>query len=215
MAKKSIIFWGATGQSIVLHDFILEAGYEVVAFFDRKKNLPSPVAGIPIYHSGDFESWRKKQKKKISFAIAIGGAAGKDKIALHKKLTASGLIPSTLIHPAAFVSPQSALGAGTQVLAGAAVIARARLGMECIVNTHASVDHECELGHGVHIAPGATLTGCVKVGDYSFIGSGAVVLPRVKIGSNAIIGAGSVVTKDIPSGVTAYGSPAKIIRDNQ
>jgi acetyltransferase-like isoleucine patch superfamily enzyme len=88
------------------------------------------------------------------------------------------------------------------------------IGDACIVNSSANVDHECVLGHGVHIAPGATLTGCVEVGDRSFIAAGAVVLPRIKIGSDSIIGAGSVVTRDIPDNVIAFGSPARIIRPN-
>jgi len=44
---------------------------------------------------------------------------------------------------------------------------------------------------------------------------GTNILNQVKIGKNTIIGAGSVVTKDIPDNVVAYGSPCKIIRDNQ
>jgi acetyltransferase-like isoleucine patch superfamily enzyme len=43
---------------------------------------------------------------------------------------------------------------------------------------------------------------------------GTNILNQVKIGKNTIIGAGSVVTKDIPDNVVAYGSPCKIIRDN-
>jgi maltose O-acetyltransferase len=42
-----------------------------------------------------------------------------------------------------------------------------------------------------------------------FIGMGALILPGVRIGDNAIVGAGAVVTKDVPSGVTVKGVPAK------
>ena len=46
-------------------------------------------------------------------------------------------------------------------------------------------------------------------------GMGTNVIDGVKIGKNSIIGAGSLVTKDIPDNVVAYGSPCKIIRDNE
>jgi acetyltransferase-like isoleucine patch superfamily enzyme len=85
------------------------------------------------------------------------------------------------------------------------------LGEACIVNSNASVDHECQIGNGVHIAPGATLCGRVTVGDTSFIGAGSVILPRVKIGKNSIVGAGSIVTKNVPPGLTVAGNPAKFI----
>lgn len=49
-------------------------------------------------------------------------------------------------------------------------------------------------------------------GDYVNIGANAVVLGGVTIGNHVTIGAGSVVIKDLPSGATAVGNPAKIIK---
>lgn len=209
---EEIIFWGATGQSIVLADFIEEAGYKLVAVFDRNKDLKSPFKEVPIYAGDQFDQWLGKQKKKIHFAVAIGGTDGSGKIQVFDMLVEKGLLPATLIHPNAFVSRSAMLSAGCQILAHATVIARAKLGRSCIVNTRASIDHECILEDGVHIAPGATLAGCVEVGSGSFIGTGAVVLPRIKIGKNVVIGAGAVVTKNISDGSVVYGNPAKIRR---
>jgi acetyltransferase-like isoleucine patch superfamily enzyme len=69
------------------------------------------------------------------------------------------------------------------------------------------------LGNGVHIGPGAVLSGCVEVGECSFVGAGAVVLPRIKIGRNVTIGAGAVVTKDVRENCVAYGNPARVARE--
>jgi sugar O-acyltransferase (sialic acid O-acetyltransferase NeuD family) len=120
-----------------------------------------------------------------------------------------------VVHPSAFVAPDGLLGRGTQVLAQSAVCAEARLGEACIINTLAGVDHDCVLGDGVHIGPGATLCGAVSVGDFTLIAAGAVVLPRIRIGRNVLVGAGAVVTKDVPDDVVVYGNPARIRRDRQ
>jgi acetyltransferase-like isoleucine patch superfamily enzyme len=88
------------------------------------------------------------------------------------------------------------------------------MGEACIINTAASVDHESVLGDGVHVAPGAVLTGCVQVGDHSMIGAGAVVLPRIKIGKDVVVGAGAVVTRDIMDGKVVYGIPARVMFEN-
>ncbi|HPI54262.1 MAG TPA: acetyltransferase, partial [Chitinophagaceae bacterium] len=115
------------------------------------------------------------------------------------------------IHKTSFVSYNAHIGEGAQILANSSVCARVELGNYCIINTSASVDHECVLGQGVHIGPGAKLAGCIHIDDYAFIGTNATLLPRVNIGANAIVGAGAVVTKDVPPNCIVVGNPAKVI----
>jgi maltose O-acetyltransferase len=52
----------------------------------------------------------------------------------------------------------------------------------------------------------------ITIGDNAWLGGGVIVCPGVSIGSDSVIGAGSVVTRDIPAGVVAAGSPARILR---
>ena len=80
-----------------------------------------------------------------------------------------------------------------------------------ILNTGCSIDHHNVIGDHAHIAPGARLGGNVTVGQGALIGIGAVVLPGVRIGAWSIVGAGAVVTRDLPDGVVAVGSPARML----
>jgi maltose O-acetyltransferase len=50
----------------------------------------------------------------------------------------------------------------------------------------------------------------VHIGANVWIGGGTVILPGVSIGDDAIIGAGSIVTRDVPTGATVVGNPARI-----
>jgi acetyltransferase-like isoleucine patch superfamily enzyme len=77
------------------------------------------------------------------------------------------------------------------------------------VNTAASVDHDCIIGAGVHVMPGATVAGEVTVADAAAIGSNATVLPRLRIGKGAVVGAGAVVTRDVADGQVVVGCPAR------
>lgn len=52
----------------------------------------------------------------------------------------------------------------------------------------------------------------VTVGRNVWIGGGALILPGVTVGDDAILGAGAVVTRDVPSGATVAGNPARPIR---
>lgn len=56
-----------------------------------------------------------------------------------------------------------------------------------------------------------TKIGRVTIGNNVFIGAESVVLPGVTIGDNVIIGANSTVTHDIPDGMVAAGSPARVM----
>ena len=47
------------------------------------------------------------------------------------------------------------------------------------------------------------------VEDDVAIGANATILPGLRLGKGCVIGAGSVVTKDVGSGVTVVGNPAK------
>ena len=49
----------------------------------------------------------------------------------------------------------------------------------------------------------------IIIEDDVWIGDGAIVMGGVTIGKGAVVAAGSVVTKDIPSGETWLGNPAK------
>ena len=209
---KPIIFWGATGQAKVLAEFIETIGYQVVALFDNDPAIPPPLPGVPLHFGEEgFLAWRRQHTDGSVYGlVAIGGSRGSDRARLQAYLEDNGIEAITAIHPTAIVATNAKVGLASQILAGAIIAAEAVLDQCCIVNTAASVDHECRLGAGVHIGPGAVLSGCVTVGENSFIGAGAVVLPRLKVGSNVIIGAGAVVTKDIPDNCVAYGNPARI-----
>ena len=94
------------------------------------------------------------------------------------------------------------------VFAGAVINAFAKVGVGCIINSAAVVEHDCSIGDFTHICPNTALAGGVTVGSKSWIGIGSQVKQLVVIGSNCLIGAGSTVVKNIPDNVTAFGSPA-------
>lgn len=52
----------------------------------------------------------------------------------------------------------------------------------------------------------------IRLGDNVWLGGGAIVGPGVTIGDDSVIGAGAVVTRDIPAGVVAFGTPARVRR---
>ena len=69
------------------------------------------------------------------------------------------------------------------------------------------------VGNRVTVGHRVLLHGCT-VEDGAYIGMGAIVLNGARIGSEAVVGAGSLVLQgqEIPAGMLALGSPARVIR---
>ncbi|WP_461752390.1 acetyltransferase [Methanocorpusculum sp.] len=210
-APIDYIMWGAKGHGIVIRDVLDTYGCMLKAVFDNNMSLKSPYDDIPLFYAKEgFENWLNEQNPhtKIGYVVAIGGAYGKDRVDLSAYLSSYGLHTISFIHPWTSVAPDFVIEEGVQIMAGSCISVRVRIGKQTIVNHMANVDHDCSLGKGVHVAPGATLAGCVEVQDYAMIGAGATILPNITIGEGAIVGAGAVVTKDVASGDIVVGIPA-------
>jgi sugar O-acyltransferase (sialic acid O-acetyltransferase NeuD family) len=179
-----------------------------------RRRFRSPFDDVPLFVGTDgFMHWMQTSatSQAIAACVAIGGTDGRSRLDTANFLHSQGLSLPTIVHPTGFVAATAIHGDGCHVLAQAAVCANVRLGRSVIINTAASVDHDCVIGDGVHVAPGAHVAGEVVIEECAFVGTGAVVLPRVHIGAGAIIGAGAVVTKDVPARVTVAGNPARPI----
>jgi maltose O-acetyltransferase len=53
----------------------------------------------------------------------------------------------------------------------------------------------------------------IEIGDNVWLGGGVIVCPGVSVGADTVVGAGSVVTRDLPAGILAVGSPARVLRE--
>jgi acetyltransferase EpsM len=209
---KRAIIWGASGHALVVADIMrLECRFEIAGVIDDGKpaGRGGEVHGLKVF--GGRERLGGLFQGGITHLI-FGFGDCQARLNLTPLVEKIGFQFASAIHPAATIAEGAKIGAGTVVVAGAVINPGAQIGRNCIINTCASVDHECVIDDGAHIGPGARLGGCVTVGQGTWVAMGAIVLDRIRIGADSMIGAGTVVTRDVPAGMVVYGNPGRVIR---
>lgn len=198
---------GASGHGKVIADTALQAGWHEVVFYDDA--WPSLQANGRWPVIGDTQCLIAQLGEAEGVIVGIGN----NRVRLQKtrELATCGARLISLMHPDAIVSHYAELGQGSVVLAGGIIQVDCRIGEACIVNTRASIDHDCYLADGVHICPGTTLAGSVSVGEASWIGIGASIKQLICIGNDVTVGAGAAVIADVPDGQTVVGVPARLL----
>ncbi len=170
----------------------------------------SPAVRLTEYSEDEVVDWQAPD-----FIIA---SIGKSRRRIAEYFIAKHDIPDVrfipLIHPSSVTANGFVYGAGLHISPLSVIAPYCTFGRFVVINRQVSIGHHTVLHDYVSINPGVTISGICDIGDNTTIGAGATILDKIRIGANTIIGAGSVVTKDIPEGVIAYGSPAKVIRDN-
>jgi sugar O-acyltransferase (sialic acid O-acetyltransferase NeuD family) len=212
---QKIIILGGGGHSKVLIDLVRIIGkYEITGILDLHLRKGATVSDIPVLGGDDLLEVVFNNGTRTA-CIAVGSVRDNDKrCSLFVKAKQIGFTISTLIHPNAFVSRESKITEGVQVMAGAIIQTNSFVAENSIINTGAIIEHDCKIGKHVHICPGAVISGECTIDEGVFVGAGATIIQGVRVGNNCMVAAGAVVINDIPSGTMVMGIPAKRVNQN-
>lgn len=96
------------------------------------------------------------------------------------------------------------IGARSQVLAGA-IVQRAlhsdftQIGADCVIAPGAQIGHGVSVGDGSTLTGGVIVAGYTRIGREAWIGPGAVIRNLTRIGDNARVDIGAVVATPVPA----------------
>jgi sugar O-acyltransferase (sialic acid O-acetyltransferase NeuD family) len=205
--SKYLVILGAGGHAVSIANIAHSAGYIVKYFIDPYAKS-SQIIGIDVLRDlGDIPNL-----DYYSYCVALGDNFLRQKLYQEIIDQYPNLLFPPLVHDSAVISIHTKVGDGTVVMPGAIVGPNSTVGKFCILNTNASIDHDCVMADYSSIAPGVVTGGRVNIGLRSAVSIGAVIKHGLTIGHDVVIGANSYLNFDIPSMNVAYGSPARIIR---
>jgi sugar O-acyltransferase (sialic acid O-acetyltransferase NeuD family) len=203
---SDLLILGAGGHGKVVAEIALMTNkWSNVVFLDDNPEH-NEVDNIPVV--GKIKDCFLLKSKYQDAFVAIGN--NQLRLKWINKLSNEGFRLPTIIHPFTSVSSYCRIGEGTVIMPGAVLNTGVVIGRACIINTSSSIDHDCVLEDGVHISPGVSIGGTVRVGSCTWICIGSHVANNIKIGYGSVIAAGATVIKPVPDNVMVAGVPAMI-----
>lgn len=197
--ERDVALLGGGGHGRVLLSVADLLGGWVVAVCDPRLVEGGAPRGLPVLSDDQLRA--RCTPDQVLLMNGVGSANVADARAeLFWRWRARGYRFTPVVHPSAVIADTAEIGEGAQIMAGAIVQNDAKVGLNCLVNTRASIDHDCALEDTVHLAPGVTLSGNVRIGERSHLGTGAVVIQGVRIGKRCMVGAGAVIVGDLADG---------------
>lgn len=193
MTLQRLLVVGAGGHGrSVAEAAELSGQFDVVGFLDDALPAGISVLGVPVL--GAVASMAQHQSVVKQAIVAVGNNAVREKLMM--QLTVAGFTWATVVHPRAFVSPSSVIGAGAAVMAGAIVGTEARLGVGAIVNCGAVVDHHATVEDYGHLGVNASMAGGTVLGRSAWMQAGASLGYGVTVPSGLTLAPGEALDSE-------------------
>jgi UDP-2-acetamido-3-amino-2,3-dideoxy-glucuronate N-acetyltransferase len=143
--------------------------------------------------------------------------------------------PQAIIYAGCVIDDDTVICPQVHIREGARIGKRCIIGVGVRIGFDVIIGDDCQIMDDTHISGGSIIgNNCfisvqvlmvnddkprgynwkgvtpVKIGNNVVIGAGARLRPGIKVGDYATIGMGAIVTRDVDSGVTVKGFPAKV-----
>lgn len=202
MSPVSLLLVGAGGHAASCIDVVEQhGGFRIAGLIGMPEEVGTRVLGYEVLGS---DAQLPQLAASVGRAlIAVGHIkTAVPRMRIFERLRGLGFELPVIISPRAWVSPHASVGAGSIVMHGAIVNARARVGFNCILNSQSLVEHDARVGDHCHVATGAILTGAASVGEGTFVGSNSCVRQEIRVGARCVVGMGERVLVDCADDTT-------------
>lgn len=203
--KRAIILCGGGGHALSVLEAV-ENPDDIAGYLALSE---SPLMQVKWLGDDSEASVYAAEGYLFHMAFVYSGLPVMDKRkALIKKYRKNGAEFASIIAPTAIITRNARVGKGSAIL-NRAIINRAELGENIVVNSGAIVEHDCSIGNNTFIGPGAIIGGGVTIGEDCFIGLGANIMNGVTIVSGVTVGIGVTVNRNLDEPGIYHGTPMR------
>lgn len=143
------------------------------------------------------------------YKMMVAVADSKEREKIVKKLPQNTTY-FTFIHPTALLmSEDIQIGVGSFIGAYSILTTNIKLGKHSILNRGNQIGHDSIIGDYFSAMPGSIVSGNVILGERVYMGNNSSIREKIQVFSNVTIGANAAVVKNIITGGTYVGVPAK------
>ena len=105
------------------------------------------------------------------------------------------IVWATIIHPSAYISKDIKIGIGSVISPNVSIQTKTSIGDHCVINSNCSIDHHCFIDDYVHVGPGSTVCGDVKILQGTLLEANSTIVPKIKIRSWNIVNSNTLCKK--------------------
>ena len=203
----ALFIFPCNGNGIEALDCLSESD-KVIGFIDDATSKQGTyVHGYPVFNRPSLNEFPHAR------VLAVPGAPAsfRSRRKVIESLNVSSQRFTNVIHASARISEFAQIGHNVLIMAGAVVTSNAIIGNHVCILPNTVIHHDCVIGSWSLIGSNVTIAGNTAIGENCYIGSGSSVKDGLSIGGGAMVGLASNVIRDLPSGVTVAGNPARLI----
>ncbi len=214
MSSKLILFpFGGNAREALISVFAMNERnmeWDVLGFIDDDQSRHGKeCCGIKVLGGRDV-----LKDFPDAFVLAVPGSP--TSFPERKKIIASLNLDESrfakIIHPSVVIAPDATIGCNTIIMPNVVISCGVSIGKHCVILPNTVVSHDSDMGDYCCVGSNVSVSGSVHLGPNCYIGSGTKLREDISIGAGTLVGLGSNVLSNIPAGVIAVGSPARVIR---